>query len=172
VVGDERVGARLVNVVYVSAPPNEFYRQSGTTQGLDGATLTVTSVWAALDLATVKITAAARIDAEAEAARAKHITLGSGQALTYWQKLAEAKAFLGNPVYRADDYPLLTASAVWPGTVAQTAQIIVDAAARWSVASAMIEGRRLQVKSAVASAPTIDDVAVVLSSMEWTQRTP
>jgi hypothetical protein len=46
----------------------------------------------------------AEIDAQAEAARLRHITPGAGQALTYERKRAEAEALVRDPAPAPRDY--------------------------------------------------------------------
>ena len=49
------------------------------------------------------------VDAGAEAERGKYITSGAGQAMTYQQKAAEAKAFTEAETPDEADYPMLAA---------------------------------------------------------------
>jgi hypothetical protein len=85
--------------------------------------------------------AQARIDEAAETARARYITLGSGQAMTYLQKRTEAQAYkdAGYPA-DASSYPHIVAKATASGiTNQQAADLILATAAAWLAKSSQIE---------------------------------
>lgn len=166
-VGDERAGARLVGVSYGPDAPGEFYEQTGTSFTLDGATLSVIREYAPVVLSDAQLTLCNRIDATAESVRARYITQGSGQALTYWQKWTEARAFLvdHNPTVAA--YPLLAASAGDDIPLADTARAVADKAAEWLNINARIEKVRLAGKAAVNNAKSVDVAVEAMSQLVW-----
>ncbi|MFK3857794.1 hypothetical protein [Agrobacterium pusense] len=106
-----------------------------------------------------KVTAAQQIDADAEAARLRYITGGSGQAMTYQQKAAEAAAALAATDPDPADYPLIVAEiGITAPTLLEVAAVIDGAYQQWRVVGAAIEALRLGGKAAVAAAMTVEDV--------------
>ena len=63
----------------------------------------------AKDLAPLKTAAKQKIDAEAEAERARYLTPGSGQALEYKRTQEEADRWAADPDPAEADYPMLVA---------------------------------------------------------------
>lgn len=123
------------------------------------------------ELAALKAQVKARIDAAAEAERLKYITGGSGQALVYEQKNAEATRYFdvvdGGGTPDPDDYVILAAEAVAKGDdLADVAALVRDTAAAWLPLAALIEAKRMAGKKAVDVATT---VSAVLSAeqIEW-----
>ena len=105
------------------------------------------------DLAALKSYLMARIDADAETARLAHITGGAGQAMTYGQKAAEAKACLADAAPDAAAYPLLSAEiGITAPTLEEVAAVVAAAHAAWTLTGAQIEALRLGAKAAVAAA--------------------
>ena len=116
----------------------------------------------AKDLAPLKAEALRRIDAAAEQARAAWITPGSGQALVYQAKAAEAGRYLAASPPPADlsSYPLLAAEV---GLTAPNALALAQVWQRmdgdWTAAAARIERARLEAKRAMDEARTPDEIA-------------
>lgn len=106
-----------------------------------------------IDLGAVKSFFLAKIDADAETARLAHITGGAGQAMTYSQKAAEAKACLADAEPDAATYPLLAAEVgITAPTLGEVAQVVAAAHAGWTIIGAQIEAARLGAKAAVSAA--------------------
>lgn len=106
----------------------------------------------------------ARIDAEAEAVRAQYITPGSGQAMVYGAKQAEARAYqaAGEPADLAD-YPLIAAEVgTTAPTAAEIAALWLAMEAQWVQAAAAIEALRLSAKAAVREAAPEDREAAAV----------
>lgn len=102
---------------------------------------------------TLKLTLTAKVDADAEAARLQWITPGSGQALTYEQKRAEAERMATDPAPKPDAYPLLAAEVgITADTLAAVGTLVRARAAAWTAIAAQIESLRLQAKAAVMAA--------------------
>ena len=167
VLGDERSGVRLVSLIYGPDAPGEFYHETAVAPALSASVLTLTRTWQANDLAAVRAILSDRIDAAAEDRRNHHLTPGAGQALTYWQKAAEAKKFAADPAPVEDNYPLLSASVVSGSTLADTARIVSRAAREWNATAAGIERVRLQTKASIAAAATVDELAQIAASVRW-----
>lgn len=92
----------------------------------------------------------ASIDAQAEAARAHIITPGPGQAMTYLQKTAEARAWLAD---NSAPTPILSAEAeAMATTLAALAAEVVANADAWLVVGGRIEGARRAAKRAASEA--------------------
>lgn len=102
---------------------------------------------------TLRLTLTAKVDADAEAARLLWITAGSGQALTYEQKRAEAERMATDPAPVPDAYPLLAAEVgITADTLAAVGALVRARAAAWTAIAAQIESLRLQAKAAVMAA--------------------
>lgn len=109
-----------------------------------------------------------RIDADAEGSRGKYITLGAGQAMTYMQKAAEAKAYLAADMPDMSDYPLLLAEVgITAPTMSEVATVIATAFTQWQQIGAAIESVRLGTKAAIEAAETVDDVKAAAASAVW-----
>lgn len=105
-----------------------------------------------VDLVGLKVALKSDIDAAAEAERSRYITPGSGQALTYQAKAAEAARFIEHA--GIGDYPLLSAEVGVTGeTLQQVAQIVINLHAQWQIVGGLIERARLAAKAAVDAAP-------------------
>lgn len=142
----------------------------------DGATYTTPPV-AAPELAAVKTAALARIDADAERQRLRHISTGSGMALTYNEKHAQARAVLAlgegaaNALAEADAidlYPTLSASVgIEAPTLWGCAQIVVARYEAFADLSRGIERARLAGKKAVTEATDGAAVASAYGAIQW-----
>lgn len=120
-----------------------------------------------VDLDQVKATLIAQIDADAERARLAHITGGAGQAMSYLQKAAEAKACLADAEPDAAAYPLLAAEVgITAPTLGEVAAVVAAAHAAWTVIGAQIEALRLGAKAAIAAA-TDAATAEAAAIIDW-----
>jgi hypothetical protein len=118
------------------------------------------------DLTTVKAEASARIDREAELARLKYITSGSGQALEYQEAAEEAARYVATN--GAGAYPMLQASvdAGEAADLASAAALISTRENAWATVGANIRRLRLTAKRAVDAAASVDEVAAA-ASVAW-----
>lgn len=110
------------------------------------------------DLETVKAEAKATIDHDAEQARLKYITAGSGQALEYQEVADEAARY--QEAGGLGSYPMLQAS-VDAGEVANlaaAAALVLQREAAWATAGSTIRRLRIAAKLAISAATTIDQV--------------
>ncbi len=105
-----------------------------------------------------------RIDADAEQARLKYITAGSGQALEYQQVADEARAFAEGK----GEYPMLQASvtAGEASSLAEAAALVVKRNSAWAAVGASIRQLRISAKLAVNAATTEAD-ALAASKVVW-----
>ena len=116
----------------------------------------------------VKADLKARLDTAAENERLKYITGGSGQAMTYQQKAAEAAACLADTDPDPTDYPLLAAEVGITGaTLTEVAQTVYDAHQTWRMIGAQIEAARLGGKAAIDAADTKEDVQAAFEAVTW-----
>ena len=98
----------------------------------------------------------AQIDSQAEQVRAKFVTPGAGQAMTYMQKQAEAEAYLSDS---AAPTPILTEEAEAMGiTVAELAAEVHANSVAWRAVGGKIEGARRAAKRAAAGAANAADM--------------
>lgn len=127
----------------------------------------------------LKASALQSVDAAAEAERLKYITGGVGQALTYNEKLAEARLILisqqSQDAANAMDaatmqatYPMIAACIGVDGATAVAVATTVQASwAAWAQIGAKIEKKRRDAKAAIASAATVDAVTAA-ANVDWT----
>lgn len=115
----------------------------------------------------IKQTLASKVDADAEAARLLWITSGSGQALTYEQKRAEAERMAEDSAPQPGSYPMLAAEVGITGdTLAAVGSLVRARAAAWTAIAAQIESLRLRAKSAVMAA-TNSTAARAAADVTW-----
>lgn len=121
----------------------------------------------AVVLAAAKDVALIHIDTAAEAERGKYITPGSGQAMVYQVKQAEAHAWQANP---SGTYPHLSAEiGITGATLAEVAQTVLAMEAGWTHVSAVIEGTRLAAKAVVRACTTSAEVEQTVAGITWPQ---
>ena len=130
-------------------------------------------------LASVKVNAYGRVDADAEAVRLKHITAGSGQAMTYSEKLAEARLIMISQSTQdeANAMDATTLQATYPMTAAcigidgatavEVATTVHASWATWAQIGSKIEKKRRTAKAAIESATTPEAVAAA-ANVDWT----
>lgn len=117
-----------------------------------------------LNLDQVKAAISARIDDAAEACRARFITPGAGQAMTYLRKEFEARMVVSGD---ASNCPFLTAEAAAIGTtVPALAAIVVAAANAWAATGAAIEAARRKAKLDVEGANNLAAIAAA-AAVDW-----
>lgn len=162
-------------IVYDAATGAECYRGTSTTPGSAAAQqvgdgLAVFPVSKAvfqsapLDLDGVRAEQCAGIDADAEATRSLFITPGSGQAMTYLRKEAEADAWLAD---NSASVPFLEAEAAATGvTVAALAALVSARAAQWAAIGPKIEAARMGAKQAVLAAGNLAAIAAA-RAVDW-----
>ena len=155
------------DVVEVDPPPVPTEAYTMTRVDTVGADRVVRS-WQITpkDLAIVKADLKARIDADAETARLKYITVGAGQTMEYLEVAEESLRFAATG--GAGVYPMLQAS-----VDAGEAQTLADAAALvnareqgWTMTGAAIRRIRLQAKMAVTAAADVD-AAYAAAQVVW-----
>ena len=138
----------------------------------------------AADLAVLKTTLSAAIDAEAEQQRLRYITAGSGQAMVYLQKQTQAAIALNaQPATAAATadanaaaYPLLAAEigiTVDPTTNAPATDVLgvarqVNATVQqWMPIAAAIERARMATKAAIGAATTAEAAQAARDAVQW-----
>ncbi|MGH6775889.1 hypothetical protein [Brucella tritici] len=110
------------------------------------------------------------IDASAEAERLKYITPGNGQAMTYQQKVDEARAFKAASDPQRSDYPVLSSEVgITAETLSEVADIVLAAFARWQQIGAMIESIRLGAKRDIDAAADEAAARAIVDAIEWPQ---
>lgn len=113
----------------------------------------------------IKESAFTRIDTAAEAERAKYITPGSGQAMVYQRKLAEAGALLSGS---DGSFPHLEAEVgVTAPTLKAVAEVVLTMEEQWVHISAVLEGTRLIAKSLVRKATTPEEIEQIVAGITW-----
>ena len=150
--------------------PGEFYTSEGERQAsFDGTTVTFIQKYVGLPLEHVRDTLRQRINAAAETARAKVITIGAGQSVVYALKHAEAtalKAWLGvhpGETPDAKSYPLLAAS----GSLKDSMQAVLAASERSIPTLAAIETVRLSALKSLDKAQSVYSAISVYNALQW-----
>lgn len=136
-------------------------------QPVTGAVLTALAerLWGA-DLPTMKLRAAEAVDAAAEVARRRFITIGSGQAMEYMATEAEARDFSAGG---EGPWPFLEAERdALPGdaTLAEVAASVLLQVAAWQMVGAEIKRLRRAAKMEIESAITSAEVAAA-TQVAW-----
>lgn len=128
----------------------------------------VTRIWQVTprELGAVKADAKARIDLDAEAARLRYITAGSGQAMEYQEAAAEAVRYVATS--GAGAYPMLQASvdAGEAANLAAAAALITAREDAWATIGANIRRLRLTAKRAIDAATTVEQVQAA-ATVTW-----
>ena len=124
----------------------------------------MTSDWPNLNFTALRAHCAAGIDAEAEKVRGRFLTDGSGQAMTYQRKEAEARAWT---VDQKAATPFLSAEAKARGmAIADLAAEVIALADTWVRIGSAIEGLRMGAKAAIAKATTLRDIVAAIA-VDW-----
>ena len=122
------------------------------------------------DLGAAKAELKAAVDQSAENERLKYITPGAGQAMTYQQKVDEARAFkvAGDP--KAADYPVLSSEVgITAETLSEVSDIVLAAFAQWQQIGAAIETVRLGAKRDIDAATDEAAARAIVDAIEWPQ---
>lgn len=132
---------------------------------------TLTTIWEVdeLPLEEAKANLAGDIDRQAETCRLKYITAGSGMAMTYQEKLAQARAVLEiGAGAKAADYPTLAASiGVEAKSLAECAQLVVSKYEQFAQLSGLIERERLVAKKGIKEASDLDETLEAYEAATW-----
>ncbi|MEN5299014.1 hypothetical protein ABE530_11780 [Brucella sp. TWI559] len=134
----------------------------------DGKNFNAPAGEAVPSLASVKEALKVSVDAAAEIERLQYITPGTGQAMTYQQKVAEAQALKAASNPQASDYPILSSEVgITAETLGEVADIVLAAFAQWQQIGAMIESIRLGAKRDIDAAE--DEVAAraIVDAIIW-----
>lgn len=110
------------------------------------------------------------VDRAAETERLKYITPGAGQAMTYQQKVDEARAFkvASNP--QPSDYPILSSEVgITAETLSEVVDLVLEAFAQWQQIGAMIESIRLGAKRDIDAATDEAAARAIVDAIEWPQ---
>ena len=108
-----------------------------------------------------------KVDVDAEAQRLIYITPGAGQAMTYQQKLAEARLVDAGESNTAV-VPVLAASVgIEANTLSQCATLVLAKYAQWQAIANAIETVRLGAKKDIDAAESIEDADAVYEAIEW-----
>ncbi|MFT0891009.1 hypothetical protein [Pseudochelatococcus sp. G4_1912] len=105
-----------------------------------------------VDLDALKVALKAAVDAAAEVERHRYITSGSGQAMTYQAKAAEALRYADPD--GAGEYPFLSMEVGITGaTLADVAGVVLNMHNQWQAIGSQIEQARLSAKAQIDAAP-------------------
>ena len=105
-----------------------------------------------VDLDALKVALKAAVDAAAEDERHRYITSGSGQAMTYQAKAAEALRYADTD--GAGEYPFLSMEVGITGaTLADDAAVVLNMHNQWQAIGGQIEQARLSAKAQIDAAP-------------------
>lgn len=118
----------------------------------------------------IKASLKSTVDSLAETERLKYITPGTGQAMTYQQKVTEAQAFKTATNPQASDHPILSSEVgITADTLDEVANIVLAAFAQWQQIGAMIESIRLGAKRDIDAAEDEAAAREIIDAIEWPQ---
>lgn len=162
--GFVRNGCAVVDVIRTPDRPNQFYDLTGESPSYNGVSLIYKLEWTPnLERALEQLLRT--VDGKAEAIRLQYITPGYGQAMTYINKLAEAKAFKSDP---KGVFPLLQASVGIEGaTIDDVASLVMKTSSQWETLAASIENVRLGTKAKISAALTVEDAVAAYDAAVW-----
>lgn len=121
-------------------------------------------------IADIKSALKEEVDRDAETERLKYITPGNGQAMTYQQKVDEARAFKSASNPKAADYLVLSSEVgITAETLSEVADIVLAAFALWQQIGAAIEGVRLGAKRDIDAATDEAAARAIVDAIEWPQ---
>lgn len=121
-----------------------------------------------VSLETLKSSLKVSIDQAAETERLKYITPGNGQAMTYQQKVDEARAFKAATNPKSTDYPLLSSEVgITAGTIDEVADVILLAFTEWQQIGGAIERTRLSAKRDIDSAKDEAAARQIVDAAVW-----
>ncbi|MBQ0707725.1 MULTISPECIES: hypothetical protein [Brucella/Ochrobactrum group] len=122
------------------------------------------------DLSSLKSALKQGVDAWAETERLKYITPGEGQAMTYQQKVVEARAFKIASSPKAADYPVLSSEVgITAETLSEVADVVLAAFSLWQQIGAAIEAVRLGAKRDIDAAANEAAARAIVDAIEWPQ---
>lgn len=119
-----------------------------------------------------------KIEAEAEQARLRHITPGSGKAMTYQEKHAQARAVVAlgesaanslSEKERKEQFPVLAASVgIEADTIYACAEIVIARYEQFADIVGTIERTRLLGKKAISDASDAAGARAAYEAIQWT----
>lgn len=135
---------------------------------------TVLSVYGiAIGLSAYKAQTITRINEAAELCRGKYITPGDGQAMTYLEKISQARACLSAQSPQSADYPMLAAEIdITAPTLVGVAEVVVAAYNQWLVIGSAIEATRRAANVAAEAAETRDALTAILDGLHYPEGAP
>ncbi|WGG58173.1 hypothetical protein [Brucella intermedia] len=108
------------------------------------------------------------VDIAAETERLKYITPGAGQAMTYQQKVDEARAFKAASNPQTSDYLILSSEVgITAETLSEVADVVLAAFAQWQQIGAAIEAVRLGAKRDIDAAADEAAARSIVDAIEW-----
>lgn len=129
------------------------------------------------DLAAVKSDLTRRVDDDAEIVRLRYLTPGSGMAMVYQEKFAQAQAVnamgetAANAISQIDreaQFPTMAASVgIEAPSLWDCAQLVLAKYAAFAALSLVIERARLTAKSQIAAASTVQSVRDAYEAIAW-----
>ncbi|SOC83131.1 hypothetical protein SAMN05421890_1576 [Ensifer adhaerens] len=108
------------------------------------------------------------VNAAAEAERKRYITAGEGQAMTYTEKLAQARAFLAIAGADPGDYPMIANEVgITATSAAGVAEAVIAAYTAWATIGAAIEKVRMTANKAIMDAADPDAARAIRDTIIW-----
>lgn len=110
------------------------------------------------------------VDQMAETERQKFITSSPGQAMTYQQKEAEARAFSQDSSPSADKYPMIYGEVgITASTVQEVVATILQNARAWAIIGAKIDAMRLEAKKRIRSAASNEAIERIIEDLDFSE---
>lgn len=119
-------------------------------------------------LASLKLALIVEVNSEAETQRKKYITPGEGQAMTYTEKLAQARAFLAATAPDPADFPMIANEiGITAPTASGVAEAVVAEYTAWATIGTAIEGVRMRTKKSISDAADADTARALRVAVVW-----
>lgn len=121
-------------------------------------------------LSTARTAARSKISAEAEEARLRFVTAGSGKAMAYQEKAREAVAYLADAAPNPANYPLLGSEVgITAPTLGQVAEVVAGKYQMFRQIEAAIGGMEAAAQKTVKEAEDVAAIDAALAGLSWPQ---
>lgn len=162
--GDERFQSWLAN----GNPARAWPRNADGEQTTDAMQEVLTPYSIFLVLGALKNHLKIEVDGQAEDERLNYITPGAGQAMTYQQKVDEARAVKAATAPLAADFPVLASEiGITAETLSDVADTVLAAFSQWQQIGAMIESIRLGAKRDIDAAEDEAAARAIVEAIVW-----
>ena len=172
--GQEVIAAGLGGLPFTWGDDGDISGRENLTQQQNAALNAVIAAHQPVNLAAIKAELKAKVAADAEACRLRFITPGAGKAMSYQEKLAEARLVLDDPAAVTSDLvPILAAEAAARGiTVQQAAELVHGTYRAFKAVEAQINATAILATKAISDASDAAAARAAYEAITWPRQTP